>query len=31
MVTHFKYLDGEEQGSMVGCSPWGRKEPDMTE
>ena len=31
MVTHFKYLDGEEQGSMVGCSPWGRKEPDRTE
>ena len=22
--------DGEEQGSMAGCSPWGRKESDMT-
>ena len=23
--------DGEEQGSLVGCSPWGCKELDMTE
>ena len=23
--------DGEEQGSRVWCSPWGRKESDMTE
>ena len=23
--------DGEGQGSLVGCSPWGRKESDMTE
>ena len=22
--------DGEGQGSLVGCSPWGRKEPDTT-
>ena len=22
--------DGEEQGSLVCCSPWGRKESDMT-
>ena len=22
--------DGEEQGSMACCSPWGRKESDMT-
>ena len=22
--------DSEGQGSLVGCSPWGRKEPDMT-
>ena len=22
--------DGEGQGSLVGCSPWGRKESDMT-
>ena len=22
---------GDEQGSLVGCSPWGRKEPDTTE
>ena len=22
--------DGEEQGSLVCCSPQGRKEPDMT-
>ena len=23
--------DGEEQGSLACCSPWGRKESDMTE
>ena len=23
--------DGEGQGSMAYCSPWGCKEPDMTE
>ena len=23
--------DGEGQGSLVYCSPWGRKELDMTE
>ena len=23
--------DGERQGSLVCCSPWGRKESDMTE
>ena len=23
--------DGKEQGSLVCCSPWGRKESDMTE
>ena len=23
--------DGEEQGSLVCCSPWGCKESDMTE
>ena len=23
--------DGEGQGSLVCCSPWGRKEPDLTE
>ena len=23
--------DGEEQGGLVCCSPWGRKEWDMTE
>ena len=23
--------DGEGQGSLVCCSPWGRKESDMTE
>ena len=23
--------DGEGQGSLVSCSPWGRKESDMTE
>ena len=22
---------GDEQGSLVGCSPWGREELDMTE
>ena len=22
---------GDEQGSLVGCSPWGRKELDTTE
>ena len=21
--------DGERQGSLVGCSPWGDKEPDQ--
>ena len=23
--------DGERQGSLVCCNPWGRKESDMTE
>ena len=23
--------DGQGQGSLAGCSPWGRKESDMTE
>ena len=23
--------DGEEQGSLVCCSPWGHRESDMTE
>ena len=23
--------DGEEQGSLACCSPWGHKEPDTTE
>ena len=23
--------DGEGQGSLASCSPWGRKEPDMTQ
>ena len=23
--------DGEGQGSLAGCSPWGRKESDTTE
>ena len=23
--------DSEGQGSLVSCSPWGRKESDMTE
>ena len=23
--------DGEGQGSLACCCPWGRKEPDMTE
>ena len=23
--------DGEGQGSLAGCSPWGHKELDMTE
>ena len=23
--------DGEEQGSLACCSPWGRKESDTTE
>ena len=24
-------VDGEGQGSLAGCSPWGCKESDMTE
>ena len=41
MVVYHHWLDGQEfeqalgvgdgQGSMVCCSPWGRKESDMTE
>ena len=23
--------DGEGQGRLASCSPWGHKEPDMTE
>ena len=23
--------DGQGQGSLACCSPWGRKEPEMTE
>ena len=26
-----KLGDGERQGSLACCSPWGRKESDMTE
>ena len=26
-----KLEDSEGQGSLVGCSPWGRKESEMTE
>ena len=33
MATHSCFLPGKCQGqrSLVGYSPWGRKEPDMTE
>ena len=33
MATHSSILPGEFHGrrSLVGCSPWGRKESDMTE
>lgn len=33
MATHCSVLDGkvQEQRSLKGCSPCGRKEPDMTE
>ena len=33
MATHFSILIGEfhEQRSLVGYSPWGHKELDMTE
>ena len=33
MATHSVFLPGEshEQRSLVGCSPWGRKESDTTE
>ena len=33
MVTHSSILDGEFHGqrSLLGYSPWGRKELDMTE
>ena len=28
--TYKKYTQQEEQGSLAGCSPWGRKESDTT-
>ena len=33
MATHSNILPGESHGQrgLVGCSPWGRKESDMTE
>ena len=33
MAAHPSILAGESRGqrSLVGCSPWGRKELDMTE
>ena len=33
MATHSSTLAGESHGwrSLVGCSPWGRTESDMTE
>ena len=33
MATHTSTLDGKSHGpkSLVGYSPWGRKESDMTE
>ena len=33
MAPHSSTLPGKSQGrrSLVGCSPWGRKESDMTE
>ena len=33
MATHSSVLPGESQGrgSLVGCRPWGRTEPDTTE
>ena len=33
MATHSSFLPGESHGqrSLVGYSPWGRKESDMTE
>ena len=32
VIKHFLHQgDGEGQGSLVCCGPWGRKESDMTE
>ena len=33
MATHSSILPGEShgQGSLAGCSPWGREESDTTE
>ena len=33
MTTHLEFLPRESHGrrSLAGCSPWGRKESDMTE
>ena len=33
MATHSSFCHGESHGqrSLVGYSPWGHKEPDMTE
>ena len=31
LIIKPKHGDGEEQGSLVCCSPWGRKESDITE
>ena len=33
MATHSKFLPGESHGqrNLVGYSPWGRRESDMTE
>ena len=30
-MTEYTLQDGEGQGSLAHCSPWGQKEVDMTE
>ena len=30
-MIEYTLRDGEGQGSLAHCSPWGRKELDMTE
>ena len=30
-LFRLSFLDGEGQGSLLGCSPWGHKESDTTE